>query len=42
MLGSHAFPSSLGNPFSLEINQAFSAGICVVTSGATNLTVIFD
>ena len=35
-------PSSLGNPFSLEINQAFSAGICVVTSGATNLTVIFD
>jgi hypothetical protein len=35
-------PSSLGNPFSLELNQAFSAGICVVTSGATNLTVIFD
>ena len=35
-------PSALGNPFSLELNQAFSAGICVVTSGATNLTVIFD
>jgi hypothetical protein len=24
------------------LNQAFSAGICVVTSGATNLIVIFD
>ena len=35
-------PSALGNPFSLELNQTFSAGICVVTSGATNLTVIFD
>jgi hypothetical protein len=35
-------PSTLGNPFSLELNQTFSAGICVVTSGATNLTVIFD
>ena len=35
-------PSTLGNPFSLELNQAFSAGICVVTSGATNLIVIFD
>jgi hypothetical protein len=35
-------PSALGNPFSLELNQAFSAGICVVTSGATNLIVIFD
>ena len=35
-------PSALSNPFSLEFNQTFSAGICVVTSGATNLTVIFD
>jgi hypothetical protein len=35
-------PSTLSNPFSLELNQTFSAGICVVTSGATNLTVIFD
>jgi hypothetical protein len=35
-------PSALSNPFSLELNQTFSAGICVVTSGATNLTVIFD
>jgi hypothetical protein len=35
-------PSTLGNPFSLELNQTFSAGICVVTSGAANLTVIFD
>lgn len=35
-------PSSLTNPFSLEFNQVFSAGICVVTSGATNIMVIFD
>jgi hypothetical protein len=35
-------PSTPGNPVSLEINQAFSAGICVVTSAATNLIVIFD
>lgn len=30
------------DPFSLEINQTFSAGICVVTSSATNIIVIFD
>jgi hypothetical protein len=35
-------PSTLANPFSLEFNQVFSAGICVLTSGATNITVIFD
>jgi len=35
-------PSTLANPFSLEFNQVFSAGICVVTSGATNIMVIFD
>jgi len=35
-------PSTLTNPFSLEFNQVFSAGICVVTSGATNVMVIFD
>lgn len=35
-------PSALSNPFSLEFNQVFSAGICVVTSGATNIIVIFD
>jgi hypothetical protein len=35
-------PSTVSNPVSLELNQAFSAGICVVTSGATNLIVIFD
>ena len=35
-------PSTLTNPFSLELNQTFSAGICVVTSGATNVIVIFD
>lgn len=35
-------PSTLANPFTLEFNQTYSAGICVVTSGATNLLVIFD
>ena len=35
-------PSTLANPFSLEFNQVFSAGICVVTSAATNIAVIFD
>jgi hypothetical protein len=35
-------PSTLANPFTLEFNQSFSAGICVVTSGATNINVIFD
>jgi len=35
-------PSTLTNPFALEFNQVFSAGICVVTSGATNIVVIFD
>jgi hypothetical protein len=35
-------PSTLGNPVSLEINQTFSAGICVVTSAATNVIAIFD
>ena len=35
-------PSTLGNAVSLEINQTFSAGICVVTSAATNVIVIFD
>lgn len=35
-------PATVGIPFSLEYQQSFSAGICVVTSGATNLTVSFD
>ena len=35
-------PSTLTNPFSLEFNQVFSAGICIVASGATNIVVIFD
>jgi hypothetical protein len=30
------------NPFTLEFQQSFANGICVLTSGATNLTVIFD
>jgi hypothetical protein len=30
------------DPFSLEVNQTFNAGICVVTSSAMNLIVIFD
>jgi len=37
-----ALPSTLANPFTLEFNQTYSTGICVVTSGATNLIVIFD
>jgi hypothetical protein len=37
-----SLPSTVSNPVSLELNQTFSAGICVVTSGATNLIVIFD
>jgi hypothetical protein len=35
-------PSTLSNPFTLEINQAFSAGICVVSSSAANVSVVFD
>lgn len=30
------------SPFFLEFQQAFANGICVLTSGATNLTVIWD
>ena len=41
-MGVITLPSTLTNPFSLELNQTYSAGICVVTSGATNLIVIFD
>lgn len=35
-------PAAIANPFTLEFQQAFANGICVLTSGATNLTVIFD
>jgi len=35
-------PATISNPFTLEFQQSFSNGICVLTSGATNLTVIFD
>lgn len=35
-------PSAIGVPVSLEFQQSFANGICVLTSGATNLTVIFD
>jgi hypothetical protein len=41
-MGVITLPSTLANPFSLEFNQTFGAGICVVTSGATNIIVIFD
>src|SRR4029077_13055584 len=41
-MGVITLPSTLTNPFTLEFNQSFSAGICVVTSGATNINVIFD
>ena len=36
------FAATLTNPFTLEFNQVFSNGICIVTSGATNISVIFD
>lgn len=35
-------PSTVSNPFTLEYQESFANGICVLTSGATNLTVIFD
>lgn len=35
-------PATVGIPFTLEFYQAFTNGICVLTSGATNLTVIYD
>jgi len=35
-------PTTVGNPFSLEFQQRFANGICVLTSGATNVTVIFE
>lgn len=35
-------PVTITNPYTLEFQQSFSNGICVLTSGATNLTVIFD
>lgn len=41
-MGVITLPSTLANPFTLEFNQSFSAGICVVTSAATNINVIFD
>lgn len=30
------------NPYYLEFQQSFANGICVVTSGATNVTIIYD
>ncbi len=35
-------PATISNPFTAEFQQAFTNGICVLTSGATNLTVIYD
>lgn len=35
-------PATVANPFTLEFQQVFANGICVLTSGATNLTVIYD
>lgn len=35
-------PATVGIPFTLEFQQPFVNGICALTSGATNLTVIFD
>jgi hypothetical protein len=41
-LGVLTIPATVSNPFFIDYMQTFSAGICVVTSGATNVTVIFD
>ncbi len=35
-------PSTVSNPFTVEFQESFVNGICVLTSGATNLTVIYD
>jgi hypothetical protein len=35
-------PATIANPFTVEFQQPFTNGICVLTSGATNLTVIYD
>jgi hypothetical protein len=35
-------PATISNPFTLEFQESFANGICVLTSGATNLTVIYD
>jgi hypothetical protein len=35
-------PATISNPFTVEFQQSFANGICVLTSGATNLTVIYD
>ena len=41
-MGTITLPSTVGNPFFIDYYTNFSAGICVVTSGATNVTVVFD
>jgi hypothetical protein len=35
-------PATISNPFTIEFQQSFANGICALTSGATNLTVIYD
>ena len=35
-------PSAISNPIHLEYQISFANGICVLTSGATNLMVVFD
>lgn len=35
-------PTTVGNPFTLDYSQTFTNGICVLTSAATNLVVIYD
>lgn len=35
-------PGAVANPFTLEFQQSFANGICVLTSAATNVTVIYD
>jgi hypothetical protein len=35
-------PATISNPFTIEFQQSFVNGICVLTNLATNLTVIYD
>lgn len=42
LISSNLLPVTLTNPPILEFNATMSLGICVVTSGATKLTVITE
>lgn len=35
-------PATVANPLSVEYNVSMSAGVCVITSGATDVVVTYD